>query len=92
MHLENSTTKSDKSPCISKFETKKKDFKEKLDKVPLDIPKKIFKVYEQDLRTFGYGWNYVTKEIKNHLNQTDLKCSLTHKESADIKEIFQIGH
>ena len=24
--------------------------------------------------------------------QTDLKCSLTNKESADINEIFQIGH
>ena len=43
-----------------------------------------------------------TKMIKNHLVQesrvgqifcqTDLKCSLTNKESADINEIFQIGH
>ena len=63
MHLENSTTKFDKSPIVSKIETKKKYFKEKWDKVPLDIRKKIFKVYEQDLITFGYGWNYVTNEI-----------------------------
>ena len=63
MHLENSTKKSDQSLIVSKIETKKKYFKEKWDKVPLDIRKKIFKVYEQDLRTFGYGWNYVTNEI-----------------------------
>ena len=63
MHLENSTKESDQSLIVSKIETKKKYFKEKWDKVPLDIRKKIFKVYEQDLRTFGYGWNYVTNEI-----------------------------
>ena len=44
MHLENSAKKSDKSPIVSKIETKKEYFKEKWDKVPVDIRKKIFKV------------------------------------------------
>ena len=62
MHIGN--TESDESSIISKIEAKKNYFKEKWDKVSLDTRKKIFKIYKQDLRTFGYGWDYVTNEIK----------------------------
>ena len=62
MHIGN--TESEETSIISKIEAKKNYFKEKWDKVPLDVRKKIFKIYKQDLRTFGYGWNYVTNEIK----------------------------
>ena len=62
MHIGN--TESEETSIISKFEAKKNYFKEKWDKVPLDVRKKIFKIYKQDLRTFGYGWDYVTNEIK----------------------------
>lgn len=63
MHIDNAT-ESNSSSINSKIETKKNYFKEKWDKVPLETRKKIFKIYKQDLKTFGYGWNFVTNEIK----------------------------
>lgn len=65
MFHSNSESKVMSSPeeVKSKLEALKVNFKKHWDRVNIEIRKKIFEIYKQDLDVFGYYWNYETNEI-----------------------------
>ena len=65
MFHSNSESKVKSSPeeVKAKLEALKITFKKHWDRVNIDIRKKIFEIYKQDLDMFGYYWDYKTNEI-----------------------------
>ena len=65
MFHSNSESKVKLSPeeVKEKLEALKVTFKKHWDRVNIDIRKKIFTIYKQDLDMFGYYWDYKTNEI-----------------------------
>ena len=65
MFHSNSESKVKTSPeeVKEKLEALKVNFKKHWDRVDIDVRKKIFEIYKQDLDMFGYYWDYKTNEI-----------------------------
>ena len=50
-----------------KIEKMKLYFKTMWNRIDIDIRKRIFEIYENDLKIFNYSWNYLTNDIDFNL-------------------------